>query len=113
MIERRVTAAAEADLVVAFYNPRSRTRTWQLPRALELLAAHRPPSTPVGIVTEAFRPGQQISLTTIADLADATTSSATANGLDRVGMTTTVVVGSTQTRVVAGRIVTPRGYRWS
>ncbi|WP_322779506.1 precorrin-3B C(17)-methyltransferase [Frankia sp. Cas4] len=113
VIERRVTAAAEADLVVAFYNPRSRTRTWQLPRALELLAAHRPPSTPVGIVTEAFRPGQQVSLTTIADLADATTSGATANGLDRVGMTTTVVVGSTQTRVVAGRIVTPRGYRWS
>ncbi|WP_322761745.1 precorrin-3B C(17)-methyltransferase [Frankia sp. Cr2] len=108
VIERRVTAAAEADLVVAFYNPRSRTRTWQLPRALELLAARRPPSTPVGIVTEAFRPGQQVSITTIADLADATTS-----GLDRVGMTTTVVVGSTQTRVVAGRIVTPRGYRWS
>ncbi|WP_322754420.1 precorrin-3B C(17)-methyltransferase [Frankia sp. Cas3] len=113
VIERRVTAAAEADLVVAFYNPRSRTRTWQLPRALELLAVHRPPSTPVGIVTEAFRPGQQVSLTTIADLADATASSATASGLDRVGMTTTVVVGSTQTRVVAGRIVTPRGYRWS
>ncbi|WP_239334655.1 precorrin-3B C(17)-methyltransferase, partial [Frankia sp. CiP3] len=108
MIERRVTAAAQADLVVAFYNPRSRTRTWQLPRALDLLAAHRPPSTPVGIVTDAFRPGQRVTVTTIAELADAANSK-----LDLVGMTTTVVVGSTQTRVVAGRVVTPRGYRWS
>ncbi|WP_242606628.1 precorrin-3B C(17)-methyltransferase [Protofrankia symbiont of Coriaria ruscifolia] len=108
VIERRVRAAAQADVVVAFYNPRSRTRTWQLPRALALLAEHRPPSTPVGIVTDAFRPAQQVTVTTIGELA-----AAPAPHLDLVGMTTTVVVGSTHTRVVAGHVVTPRGYRWS
>jgi cobalt-precorrin 5A hydrolase/precorrin-3B C17-methyltransferase len=47
-IERRVRAAADGDFVVAFYNPRSRGRDWQLPKALAILAAARPPSTPVG-----------------------------------------------------------------
>src|SRR5204862_195033 len=53
VIERRVAAAAEGDLVTCFYNPASRKRDWQLRRALELLAAHRPPSTPVGWVRDA------------------------------------------------------------
>ncbi len=41
-------AAAEADLVVTFYNPRSRGRDWQLPKALAVLAGHRAPATPSG-----------------------------------------------------------------
>ena len=45
-IEQRVRAAAEADFVVTFYNPRSRGRDWQLPQALELLGASRPPRHP-------------------------------------------------------------------
>ena len=53
VIERRITAAAEGDLVTCFYNPASARRTWQLRRALELLAAHRPPGTPVGWVRDA------------------------------------------------------------
>ena len=57
VIERRVAAAAEGDLVTCFYNPASRKRDWQLRRALELLAAHRPPGTPVGWVRDASRPG--------------------------------------------------------
>jgi cobalt-precorrin 5A hydrolase / precorrin-3B C17-methyltransferase len=106
IIERRVRAVAEADIVVAFYNPRSRTRTWQLPRALDLIATHRPPGTPVGIVTDAFRPGQRVTVTALSAL----DASAVA---DLVTMTTTVVVGSSRTRTVAGRMVTPRGYRWA
>ncbi|HVA61526.1 MAG TPA: precorrin-3B C(17)-methyltransferase [Mycobacteriales bacterium] len=100
-IERRVSAAAEGDLVVTFYNPRSRGRDWQLAKALGILAGHRPTTTPVGVVTDASRPGEQVDLTTLADVDPA-----------RVGMTTVVVVGSSQTRTVAGRMVTPRGYRW-
>ena len=100
-IEARVRAAAEGDLVVTFYNPRSRGRDWQLPKALGLLAAHRPPHTPVGLVRNASRPGESVRLTTLQD-ADA----------DAVDMLTVVVVGSTNTRTVAGRMVTPRGYRW-
>ncbi|WP_420783264.1 precorrin-3B C(17)-methyltransferase [Streptomyces sp. LPB2020-019-1HS] len=101
VIERRVRAAAEADLVVTFYNPRSRGRDWQLPKALALLAEHRSPTTPVGVVRNASRPGESSRITTLAELDPAT-----------VDMMTVVTVGNTATRTIAGRMVTPRGYRW-
>lgn len=101
-IEQRVRAAADADLVVSFYNPRSRGRDWQLPRALEILATRRPAETPVGLVRDASRPGERVLLTTLVALDPAD-----------VDMLTTVIVGSSQTRAVAGRMVTPRGYRWA
>jgi cobalt-precorrin 5A hydrolase / precorrin-3B C17-methyltransferase len=101
-IVRRVTAAAEGDFVVTFYNPRSRGRDHQLADALDLLRAHRPPTTPVGLVRDASRPGQRVVLTTLADVRT-----------DDVDMLTVVVVGSSQTVEVAGRMVTPRGYRWA
>ncbi|MEU9337564.1 precorrin-3B C(17)-methyltransferase [Streptomyces sp. NPDC048290] len=101
VIERRVRAAAEADLVVTFYNPRSRGRDWQLPKALGTLAEHRAATTPVGVVRNASRPDESVRLTTLAALDPAT-----------VDMMTVVVVGNTASREVAGRMVTPRGYRW-
>ncbi|MGC5000361.1 MULTISPECIES: precorrin-3B C(17)-methyltransferase [unclassified Streptomyces] len=101
VIERRVRAAAEADIVVTFYNPRSRGRDWQLPKALAVLAEHREPATPVGVVRNASRPDESVRLTTLAGLDPAT-----------VDMMTVVTVGNTATRNIAGRMVTPRGYRW-
>ncbi|MEU2912385.1 precorrin-3B C(17)-methyltransferase [Streptomyces massasporeus] len=101
VIERRVRAAAEADIVVTFYNPRSRGRDWQLPKALGILAEHRTPRTPVGVVRNASRPDESSRLTTLGALDPAT-----------VDMMTVVTVGNTATRDIAGRMVTPRGYRW-
>ncbi|WP_231157393.1 precorrin-3B C(17)-methyltransferase [Streptomyces sp. CNZ748] len=101
VIERRVRAAAEADLVVTFYNPRSRGRDWQLPKALALLAGHRASTTPVGVVRNASRADESVRLTTLAALDPAT-----------VDMMTVVTVGNTATRQIAGRMVTARGYRW-
>ncbi|HLL36346.1 MAG TPA: precorrin-3B C(17)-methyltransferase [Streptomyces sp.] len=101
VIERRVRAAAEADIVVTFYNPRSRGRDWQLPKALAILAGHREPATPVGVVRNASRADESGRLTTLAELDPAT-----------VDMMTVVTVGNTATREIAGRMVTPRGYRW-
>ncbi|MGK5446130.1 precorrin-3B C(17)-methyltransferase [Streptomyces radiopugnans] len=101
VIERRVRAAAESDLVVTFYNPRSRGRDWQLPKALALLAEHRAPHTPAGVVRNASRPGERTTVTTLGELDPET-----------VDMMTVVTVGNTATRTVAGRMVTPRGYRW-
>ncbi len=101
VIERRVRAAAEADIVVTFYNPRSRGRDWQLPKALGILAEHRTPQTPVGVVRNASRPDESSRLTTLGALDPAT-----------VDMMTVVTVGNTATRDIAGRMVTPRGYRW-
>ncbi|KKD08449.1 precorrin-3B C(17)-methyltransferase [Streptomyces sp. WM6386] len=101
VIERRVRAAAEADIVVTFYNPRSRGRDWQLPKALAILAEHREPTTPVGVVRNASRPDESGRLTSLGSLDPAT-----------VDMMTVVTVGNTATRDIAGRMVTPRGYRW-
>src|SRR5690606_16739740 len=102
VIERRVRAAAEGDFTVCFYNPRSKDRDWQLPAALAVLAEHRPPHTPVGVVRTAGRPGQAVTVTTLAEVDP-----------QQVDMLTVVLVGSARSRIVAGRFVTPRGYRWA
>jgi cobalt-factor III methyltransferase len=98
-IEARLEAAARADFVLALYNPLSERRTWQLPRACEILLRQRAPQTPVGLVDRAYRPGQRVWQTTLAEL--------TTEG---VGMETTLIIGSSRTRLVQGRLVTPRGY---
>src|SRR5262249_25896327 len=99
VIEGRLRAVAESDLAVALYNPRSARRTWQLERARDILLTHRPPETPVGVVTNAARTGEQIERTTLAAL-DPTT----------VSMLAIVIVGSSRSGWVDGRLVTPRGY---
>ena len=99
VIRDRVRAAAEGDFVVSLYNPRSKGRDWQLGKVKEILLEHRPPDTPVGIVKDAYRPTQRVILTDLASLCP-----------EDVDMLTIVLVGSSQTRVVAGRMVTPRGY---
>ena len=101
VIERRVRAAAEGDFVVVFYNPRSRGRDWQLGAALEILGRHRAGDTPVAVVRDAYRPGEQATVTTLADLDPAA-----------VDMRCVVIVGAASTRTIAGRMVTPRGYGW-
>ena len=101
VVLRRVQAAAEGDFVVTFYNPRSAGRDWQLAAALAVLARYRSPGTPVGVVRDATREGQQVRVTCLADL-----------DVTEVDMRSVVVVGNRSTRVVAGRMVTPRGYRW-
>ena len=98
-IEARLRAAAHSDLVVVLYNPRSERRTWQLGKALGILAGGRPPTTPVGIVTDAGRQDQHVMITSLEELDPAT-----------VTMTTCVIVGSSTTLVVNDRMVTPRGY---
>ena len=104
VIERRLEAAGSADLVVALYNPASRTRRDQLQRALEVLGAHRDPVTPVVVARAVGSDDEQITVTTLAALDPA-----------QVDMRTLLIVGSSQTRIVHGdgrppRVYTPRGY---
>jgi cobalt-precorrin 5A hydrolase/precorrin-3B C17-methyltransferase len=101
VIARRVLAAAEADYVTVFYNPRSQGRHWQLGRALSVLAAHRPPRTPAAIVRNASRPGEGVLLTTVADIDPRDAD-----------MFSLVIVGASTSLVAAGRMITPRGYSW-
>lgn len=100
VIVRRVIAARDTDLVLAIYNPRSKARDWQLSAVRDMLLAQRPAHTPVGIVTDVGRPEATTTLTTLGTLDP-----------ELVGMTTCVIVGSSTTRIVGGRMVTPRGYR--
>jgi cobalt-precorrin 5A hydrolase/precorrin-3B C17-methyltransferase len=99
VIENRVRAVALGDFVVSLYNPRSKGRDWQLGKVREILLEHRPPDTSVGVVKDAYRKGQKVTFTDLASLRP-----------EDVDMLTVVVVGSSQTKVVAGRMVTPRGY---
>ena len=100
-IHRRLEAAAQGDFVVVLYNPRSRKRRWHLPEAQRVLLQHRSAATPVGIVRNAYRPGQQVILTDLGSLEQ---------HLDAIDMFTTVVIGNSTSFVDAGRIITPRGY---
>lgn len=100
VIAQRLEAAAAADFVIVLYNPASHKRRWQLLEARDILLRHRPPSTPVGIVTNAGRSGEVVVQTELGRLS-----------VEDVGMVSVVLIGSTQTRVVGGWIVTPRGYR--
>jgi precorrin-3B C17-methyltransferase len=96
-VERRLRAVADADLAIALYNPRSKGRPWQLGRAREVLHERRAPETPVALVTDIARDGQRVALTTLTDL-----------DCDEVGMTTTVLIGSSTTQRFGDWLVTPR-----
>jgi cobalt-precorrin 5A hydrolase/precorrin-3B C17-methyltransferase len=99
-IVQRLEAAAQADLATVLYNPASQRRRAMLARAKDVFLRQRGPSTVVGLVRNAYRPGQTIHITTLGELP-----------LDEVDMFTIVVIGSSQTEVVRGRMVTRRAPR--
>jgi precorrin-3B C17-methyltransferase len=98
-IRRRLQAVAQADWVVALYNPRSKQRVRQLQEAVEIFRACRPTETPAGIVTAAGQDGQQMVLTDLEHLL-----------AQEIGMRSVVIVGNSGTRVIGGRMVAARGY---
>ena len=100
-IRRRLEAAAQGDFVVALYNPRSRGRQWQILEARKILLQHRSGQTPVGIVRDAFRPGQSVTITDLEHLVD---------HAEAIDMVTTVLVGNSTTYLHQGHMATPRGY---
>jgi len=88
-IAQRIAAAAEADFVIAFYNPVSKDRTWQLAEARNILLQHRTPDTPVVLGRNLGRPGQTVKVITLEELAPATAD-----------MRTVILIGSTKTRII-------------
>lgn len=101
-VERRLDAAGAADLVLALYNPASRTRREQLARAIEVLRRHRDEATPVVVARAVGAPEESVTVTTLGAL-----------DLDLVDMRTLLIVGSSTTRTIAGpvaRVYTPRRY---
>ncbi len=100
-IRGRLEAAGQGDFVVALYNPRSKRRQTQLLEAREILLKHRPGDTPVGLVGDAFRPGQRVKITSLQDLE---------KDAEFVDMVTVVVIGNSTTYLHSGKVITPRGY---
>ena len=99
LIQRRVRAAAEADFVIALYNPKSKRRVTQLVDVQKILLEFRDKNTPVGIVTNAGRDGESKVLSTLENFTR-----------EEVNMFSLVIIGNSQTFIKAGYMLTPRGY---
>ncbi len=99
VIERRIEAAASADFVIGLYNPASGRRTRQIVDAQAIIRRHREGNTPVAIVKSAYRDMEQVILTDLDNFLDY-----------EIGMLTTVIIGSSNTFMFEGYMVTPRGY---
>ncbi len=99
LIEKRIESAAFADFVIVIFNPKSKKRDWQLNKAQEIILKYRNADTPVGIVKNAMRDGQKISVVPLKDLHNAD-----------VDMLTTVFIGSSASEAYLDFMYTPRGY---
>ena len=105
VIEQRIAAAAAADLVMAFYNPISKQRIWQLGRAIDILLQSRDAKTPVILGRNLGRPGQSVRVCTLSEFQP-----------QDADMRTLVIVGSSQTRIIPRKyrdvwVYTPRRYQ--
>ncbi len=98
-IERRLETASAADFSIVLYNPKSEGRIEPLMKAYEIMLKHIRPETPVGIVKQAGRAGEEVIVTTLKGLLNAD-----------IDMVTTIIVGNSATKVVNGKMVTARGY---
>jgi precorrin-2 C20-methyltransferase/precorrin-3B C17-methyltransferase len=99
IVERRLRAAGAGDLVLALYNPASRSRRDQLARAVEVLLEDRALETPVVVARAVGSEAESVSVTTLGAL-----------DLEAVDMRTLLIIGSSTTRAVNGFVYTPRRY---
>ncbi|MEE9514913.1 MAG: precorrin-3B C(17)-methyltransferase [Candidatus Brocadiales bacterium] len=100
VIEKRLRLAAEGDYVIVLYNPKSSQRTWQIEKAREIVLEKRQETLPVGIVRDAGRPGQEVTVTTLKDMLNFP-----------IDMTTVIIIGNSTTFTFDNFMVTKRGYR--
>ena len=101
LIRTRLDLAARADFVLVLYNPRSKKRRDHLREAVEIIGRYRSSDTPSAYVRKIGRDGETYRICALKDLAEA----------DDIDMFTTVFIGNSSTRIINGRLVTPRGYR--
>ena len=100
LIEKRLRAAAEGDFAIAIYNPSSKKRHDYLQKACDILLETAEPERACGYVRSIGRDGEEFCTCTLKELRDA-----------EVDMFTTVFIGNSQSRIIDGRLVTPRGYK--
>lgn len=100
-IEARLQAAARADLAIVLYNPKSKGRPDHLRRACDLLLETLPADRPCGVARSIGREGERYDILSLSALRDYDAD-----------MFSTVFIGNAMTRVIGGKLVTPRGYRY-
>ncbi len=101
VIERRLQAACEGDLCIVIYNPASRGRADYPRRACEILLPRIGSERPCAIARNISREGESAEVLTLGELSEAT-----------LDMFSTIFIGNSKSRVIGGRLVTPRGYRY-
>lgn len=99
-ILRRIKCAAEGDFTIALYNPSSKNRTDYLKKACEILLRYKSPDTVCGYVKNIGRKGEESRVLTLGELKNTA-----------VDMFTTVFIGNSETKIIRGKMVTPRGYK--
>ena len=99
-IRRRLESAAESDFVIVLYNPKGKLGNRRLKKAIMTLTNYREATTPVGIVTNATGDGEKVQITTLAEVL----------GCD-IDTQSILIIGNSETFVLDGRMVTPRGYK--
>ncbi len=100
LIGKRLRAAAEGDFAIAIYNPSSRKRHDYLMKACDILLESVEPERACGYVRSIGREGEEYHTCTLKELRDT-----------QVDMFTTVFIGNSQSRIIDGKLVTPRGYK--
>ncbi|MBB6214593.1 precorrin-3B C17-methyltransferase [Anaerosolibacter carboniphilus] len=100
LIKKRLDCAAMGDFIVALYNPKSMGRVHQIEEAREIMMKYKAGSTPVGIVKNAKRQGEQAVITDLEHMLE-----------HDIDMLTVVVIGNAHTYVKDGKMITPRGYQ--
>ena len=98
-IKQRINGAAKGDFVIAFYNPKSKQRTWQLIEAIKIISKFRGPETPLVLARQVGREEEQIEIYSLGSFP-----------VDSVDMLTTVIIGNTKSKVFDNWFLTTRGY---
>ena len=99
LIRKRIKSAAKSDFVICLYNPASRSRKDQVKEARSIILKSRDVMTPVGIVRDAMRTGEEIIITDLRGMLEF-----------EIDMSTTIIIGNSRTYVSNNRMITPRGY---
>lgn len=100
-IQRRLKCAAQGDFVICIYNPSSKKRNDYLEKACDILLQYKMEKTICAIAQNIGREGERTVIMTLKELKNT-----------KVDMFTTVFIGNSQTKIVGGKMVTPRGYRY-
>jgi precorrin-3B C17-methyltransferase len=100
VIEKRLHHAAQSDMVICLYNPKSKKRTTHIQKAKSILLQNKKPDTPVGIARNVGRNGEALTLTTISKMLRY-----------KIDMVTIIIIGNSSTHVLNNRMITQRGYR--